>query len=135
MRRREFKIKVVQQFSTPLMAIEPIVYHRPSQCFGVLAVAGYDFAGASNIAWINGYEPFVSFDPGADGVPDAPVFHSDILGSNRKPGNQSHSRHHFHNPEHLSDGLTAAGHVTELIGADCVKGRDQTHEARGTECS
>ena len=116
--RREFKIEVVQQFSTPLMAIEPIVYHRPSQCFGVLAVAGYDFAGAFNIAWINGYEPFVSFDPGADGVPDAPVFHSDILGSNRKPGNQSHSRHHFHNPEHLSDGLTAAGHVTELIGAD-----------------
>ena len=34
-------------------------------------VAGYDFAGASNIAWINGYDPFVSFDPGADGVPDA----------------------------------------------------------------
>ena len=24
-------------------------------------VAGYDFAGASNIAWINGYDPFVSF--------------------------------------------------------------------------
>jgi hypothetical protein len=69
------------------MAIEPVVYHRTRDRFRLLAHAGYDFAGAFNIAGINGYGPFGSFDPSADGVPDAPVFHSDILGSNRKPDN------------------------------------------------
>jgi hypothetical protein len=106
MRGREFKIEVVQQFSTPLMAIEPIVYHGPSPCFGLLAAAGYDFAGGFNIAGINGYHPFVSFDPCANGVPDAPVFHSDILGSNRSRAINVTAD----TPEHLSDGLRAAGH-------------------------
>ena len=77
-------------FSTPLMAIEPIIYQRPRQRFRLLALASDDFAGAFNIAGINGYGPFGSFDPGADGIPDAPVFHTDILGPNRKPGNQSY---------------------------------------------
>jgi hypothetical protein len=38
-------------------------------------VASYDFSGAFNITGVNGYVPFVSFDPSADGVPYAPVLH------------------------------------------------------------
>ena len=38
-------------------------------------VASYHFPGAFNITGVNGYVPFVSFDPSADGVPYAPVLH------------------------------------------------------------
>jgi hypothetical protein len=69
-------------FSTPLMAIEPIVDHRMSQRFRLLAVASYVFPGAFNITGMNGYAPVVALDPGADSVPDASVFHQDILRSN-----------------------------------------------------
>ena len=38
-------------------------------------VASYHSSGAFNITGVNGYVPFVSFDPSADGVPYAPVLH------------------------------------------------------------
>ena len=38
-------------------------------------IASYDFSGAFNITGVNCYVPFVSFDPGADGVSYAPVLH------------------------------------------------------------
>src|SRR5262249_41868179 len=79
-----------RRFSTPLMAIEPIVDHRMSQPFRLLAVASYDFPGAFNTTGMNGYAPVVAFDPGADGVPDASVFHQGVLRSNGKPSNHHH---------------------------------------------
>jgi hypothetical protein len=69
-------------FSTPLMAVEPIVDHRMSQRFRLFAVASYDFPGAFNITGMNGYAPLIAFDPGADGVPYASVFHQGIVRSN-----------------------------------------------------
>jgi hypothetical protein len=39
----------LRPFSTPLMAVEPIVDHRMSQRFRLFAVASYDFPGAFNI--------------------------------------------------------------------------------------
>jgi hypothetical protein len=60
-----------ETFLTPLMAVEPIVYHGMSQCFRSFAVASYDFASAFNIVRMNGYPPLIAFDPGADGVPYA----------------------------------------------------------------
>jgi hypothetical protein len=68
--------------STPLMTVEPIVDHRTSQRFRLLAAARYNFPGAFNITGMNGYAPVVPFDPGADGVPYASVFHQGILRSN-----------------------------------------------------
>ena len=38
-------------------------------------VASYHSSGAFNITGVNGYAPFVSFGPSADGVPYAPVVH------------------------------------------------------------
>jgi hypothetical protein len=43
------------------------------QRFRLLTVARYDLSGAFNVSRMNGYAPFISFDPGADGVPYAPV--------------------------------------------------------------
>jgi hypothetical protein len=57
------------------MAVEPIVDHQMSQRFRLFAVASYDFPGAFNITGMNGCAPLVPFDPGADGVPYASVFH------------------------------------------------------------
>jgi hypothetical protein len=68
-----------ETFLTPLMAVEPIVYHGMSQCFRLFAVAGYDFSGAFNIIRMNGYVPLIAFDPGADGVPYASILHKDIF--------------------------------------------------------
>jgi hypothetical protein len=68
--------------STPLMTVEPIVDHRTSQRFRLLAAARYNFPDAFNITGMNGYAPVVPFDPGADGVPYASVFHQGILRSN-----------------------------------------------------
>jgi hypothetical protein len=68
--------------STPLMAVEPIVDHRMSQRFRLLAVAGDDFPCAFNITGMNGYAPLIPFDPGADGVPYTSVFHQGTLRSN-----------------------------------------------------
>jgi hypothetical protein len=64
------------------MAVEPIVDHRISQRFSLFAVASYDFPSAFNITGMNGYAPMVPFDPGADGVSYASVFHQGILRSN-----------------------------------------------------
>jgi hypothetical protein len=68
-----------ETFLTPLMAVEPIVYHGMSQCFRLFAVASYDFATAFNIIRMNGYAPLIAFDPGADGVPYASMLHRDIF--------------------------------------------------------
>ncbi len=61
------------------MALEPIVYHGMGQCFRLFAVASYDFASAFNIVRMNGYAPLIAFDPGADAVPYASIFHKDIF--------------------------------------------------------
>jgi len=64
------------------MTVEPIVDHRMSPRFRLLAAARYNFRGAFNITGMNGHAPAVPFDPGADGVPYASVFHHGILRSN-----------------------------------------------------
>jgi hypothetical protein len=64
------------------MTVEPIVDHRTSKRFRLLAVASCDFPAAFNITGMNGYAPVVPFDPGADGVPYPSVFHQGILRSN-----------------------------------------------------
>jgi len=46
------------------------------QPFRFLTVAGYDLSASFNISGINSHAPFVSFDPSADGVSYASVFHS-----------------------------------------------------------
>jgi hypothetical protein len=57
------------------MVTEPIVDHRMSQRFRLLAVASYYFWKAFNVTGMNGYSPVVPFNPGPDGVPYAPVVH------------------------------------------------------------
>jgi hypothetical protein len=73
------------------MAVEPIVDHRMSQRFRLLAVAGNDFPCAFNITGMNGYAPLIPFDPGADGVSYTSVFHQGTLRSNWKPSNNHRS--------------------------------------------
>jgi hypothetical protein len=63
------------------MAVEPIVDHRMSQRLRLLAVAGYTFWDAFNIAGMNGYSPVVPLNPGADGVSYSSVFHKGALRS------------------------------------------------------
>jgi hypothetical protein len=64
------------------MPVEPFIDHGMSQRFGLLAVAGYDFSSHFNVSRMNGDDPLISFDPGADGVSYAPVLHSNTLRSN-----------------------------------------------------
>jgi hypothetical protein len=64
-------------------------------------VASYDFSGAFNITGVNGYVPFVSFDPSPDGVPYAPVLHytdaiSIIPSSSSDVTERRHSLHFLH---------------------------------------
>jgi hypothetical protein len=61
------------------MAVEPIVDHRMSKRFRLLAVAGDDFPCTFNITGMNRYAPLIPFDPGADGVPYTSVFHQRTL--------------------------------------------------------
>jgi hypothetical protein len=61
--------------SAPLVAAEPIVDHRMSQRFRLLASAGYNFWNAFDITRMNDDSPVVPFNPGAEGVPYAPVLH------------------------------------------------------------
>jgi hypothetical protein len=74
-------IPAARRISTPLVAMEPIVDHRMSPRFRLLAVAGYNFRNAFNITGMNGYSPVVPFNPGADSVPYSSVFHRGALRS------------------------------------------------------
>jgi hypothetical protein len=73
--------------STPLMELEPLVDHGVSQQFGLFAVTVYHFSGAFNVLRMNGYDPLVPFDPGADRISYSPVFHSDMIAPSLELGN------------------------------------------------
>ena len=69
------------------MQLEPFVDHGVSQQFGLFAVAVYHFSGAFNVLRMNGYDPLVPFDSGADRISYAPVFHSDMIALSLELGN------------------------------------------------
>ena len=69
------------------MQLEPFVDHGVSQQFGLFAVTVYHFSGAFNVFRMNGYDPLVSFDPGADRVWYSPVFHRDMIALSLELGN------------------------------------------------
>jgi len=59
---------------------KPSVNHGTSQRFGLLAVPGYDLSGHFDVARMNGYDPLIALDPGADGVSYSLILHI------RRPG-------------------------------------------------
>jgi hypothetical protein len=61
------------------MPVEPFVDHGTSQRFRLRTIAVYDFSRHFNVARMNGYDPLISFDPSADGVSNALVFHGPQL--------------------------------------------------------
>jgi hypothetical protein len=73
--------------STPSMLLEPFVDHGVSQQFGLFAVTVYHFSVAFNVLRMNGYDPLVPFDPGADRISYSPVFHSDMIALSLEGGN------------------------------------------------
>ena len=60
------------------MVAEPIVDHRMSQRFRFFAASGHNFWNAFDITGMNDDSPVVPFNPGAEGVPYAPVLHHPI---------------------------------------------------------
>ena len=85
--RHVLKWRLFGFLSTPSMQLEPFVDHRLSQQFGLFAVTVYHFAGALNVLRMNGYDPLVPFDPGADRVSYSLVFHSDMIALSLELGN------------------------------------------------
>ena len=69
------------------MPLEPFVDHGVSQQFGLFAVTVYHFSGAFDVLRMNGYDPLVPFDPGADRISYSPVFHSDMIALSLELGN------------------------------------------------
>jgi hypothetical protein len=61
--------------SAPLVAAEPIVDHRMSQRFRLLAATGYNFWNAFDATGMNDDNPVIPFNPGADGIAYTPVLH------------------------------------------------------------
>jgi hypothetical protein len=61
--------------SAPLTAVEPLVDHGMCEHLRLLTVAAHYFSGHFHVAGMNGHEPFIAFDPGADRVPYASVLH------------------------------------------------------------
>jgi len=61
--------------SAPLVPGKPSVNHGTSQRFGLLAVPGYDLSGHFDVARMNGYDPLIALDPGADGVSYSLILH------------------------------------------------------------
>lgn len=57
------------------MPVEPFVDHGMSRRFRLRAIAAYDSSSHFNGPRLNGYDPLISFDPSADGISNAPVFH------------------------------------------------------------
>ncbi len=56
------------------MPVAPFVDHGMSQRFRLRTIAACDLAGHFNVPGVNGHDPLISFDPGADGISKAPVF-------------------------------------------------------------
>jgi hypothetical protein len=69
------------------MPLEPFVDHGVSQQFGLFAATVYHFSVAFNVLRMNGYDPLVPFDPGADRISYSPVFHSDMIALSFELGN------------------------------------------------
>ncbi len=69
------------------MPLEPCVVHGASQQFGLCAVTVYHFSGAFNVLRMNGYDPLVPFNPGADRISYSPIFHSDMIALSLEMGN------------------------------------------------
>ena len=66
----------------PLVPVEPFVDHGMSQRFRFRTIAVYDLSGHFNVARMNGNDPLIPFDQGADGVSYTSVFHQGTLRSN-----------------------------------------------------
>jgi hypothetical protein len=69
------------------MHLEPFVDHGVGQQFGLFAVTAYHFSRAFNVLRMNGYDPLVPFDPGADRIAYSPVLHSDMIALSLELGN------------------------------------------------
>ena len=69
------------------MPLEPFVDHGLSQQFGLFAVTVYHFSGSFNVLRMNGYDPLVPFDSGADRISYSPVLHSDMIAPSLQLGN------------------------------------------------
>jgi hypothetical protein len=82
-RRRVLLLRLISQArwpwfrltSAPLPAVEPCVDHGMRERLRQLTVAAHNFTGHFHVAGMNGYKPFIAFDPSADRVPYASVFH------------------------------------------------------------
>jgi hypothetical protein len=55
--------------------IEPIFDHEMRERLCPFAAAAHYFSGHFHVIGMNGHEPFAAFDPSADRVPNAFVFH------------------------------------------------------------
>ena len=69
------------------MPLEPFVDHGVSQQFCLFAVTVYHFSGAFNVLRMNGNDPLVPFNPGADRISYSPIFHSDMIALSLEVGN------------------------------------------------
>jgi len=52
---------------------------------GLLTVAAHYFSRHFRVAGMNGHEPFIAFDPGADRIPYASVLHEMDIALKLKP--------------------------------------------------
>jgi hypothetical protein len=57
------------------MFFQPFVYQEMSLQFRLFTGSGHDLPGLFNAGRMNGYGPLFSFDPSADGISYASVFH------------------------------------------------------------
>jgi hypothetical protein len=61
--------------SAPLVAVKPFVDHGMRERLRLLAVPAHNFSGYFHVTGMNGHEPFIAFDSGADRIPYASIFH------------------------------------------------------------
>jgi hypothetical protein len=57
------------------MTVEPIADHGTCERHRLITPAVQYFSGHFHVPGMNSYKPFIAFNPGADRIPDASVFH------------------------------------------------------------
>jgi hypothetical protein len=72
---RQPRARIAVRALAPLVPVEPFVDHGMSQRFRLRTIAIYDLSGHFNVARMNGYDPLIPFDPSADSISNALVFH------------------------------------------------------------
>jgi len=65
--------------------VEPSIDHEMRKRLRPFAAAAHYFSGHFHVIGMNSHEPFTAFDPGADRVPNASVFHKSHIALELNP--------------------------------------------------